>query len=516
MKPTPEDDVKIFGENESASKRVRASAEPKSVNCVISVKGKWSSSRKKQTPKSSKTSKSSVWRWLSQTSTPAKPVNCELDDKVQIAPADADVNEPNACEPPESPVSEMSNSEALEPQETIEKCEISEVVNCSDPSSGPNVNETFVVKNEIETFHLESTSSSFLEHVVSYANVEGFESTSSSFLDIVNSCAVEPKEANVNVNGVEFNSTTSSFMVNVNQFTKEEEVARLVDRVIKSHCEQEIHNVNELIDLVWAEAKCESGFVENMVRGIEQKFGCDVVKKVWDMLHDVEVCNSHNVKGVKRKCEFVNPASLKKLKQDPSCESPVGLIASQLADVKLDGTFQVRNPSNKVDVLSSSLKKLNLGNGGIHRCELDAKIGVSDPTEAMVNGIVHEDQVSKNIGDIGQSSCVEIIQEKFPEISPKMEILAKHGNLTSNIEICSDPPANEHYSDANVGTVGESGDFTENPISPPSMRNRIFALGGCLDQIHVKNDCFCTPFGPFKTTRKVVGCELLGCSIYEN
>ena len=177
----------------------------------------------------------------------------------------------------QSPVEcEISNLEASEPQKSQDKCELSNVVNCSDPSRGHKLDETFVVNHglinletgdsEIDTFHLESTSSSFLEHVDSYAKVEGFESTSTSFLEFVNSCAVEPGEGAVNENIVEFNSTTSSFLKNVEAFTKEDLVSQMVERVVNSHCERKIHNVNELID--WAEVMCESGYSEKMVQKV--------------------------------------------------------------------------------------------------------------------------------------------------------------------------------------------------------------------------------------------------------
>ena len=207
-----------------------------------------------------------------------------------------------------------------------------------------------------ETFKFDSTSSSFLLNGNNFTQDEAtrgenpeFDLTTSSFLENVNSLVLPEPEVEL----IEFNSTSSSFLLNVNTFCTNVKLKELFE----SSEVMAVKSVNHLTDVLWSKVKGNSEFEPNMVHKLGMEFGVNVVKLIWDSLHDHGTCAGAYIHGVKRKLELPCESS-KKLKLDLSekCELDLHLATENLAKVRISNGGQVR-------VISSMLENLELGQG---------------------------------------------------------------------------------------------------------------------------------------------------------
>ena len=148
---------------------------------------------------------------------------------------------------------------------------------------------------------------------------DSFDTTTSSFLDNVNefsstkcvnlendgrSSSVSSCESN----SVRFNSTMCSFLENIDQYTAEvlkfKEESEIVDWFMLSESLVHARSVNDLIDGLWVELFGEWKFVNKMCEKIEQTCGFDLVNAIGFNSKNPTSKSCLKLKGLKREAEL--------------------------------------------------------------------------------------------------------------------------------------------------------------------------------------------------------------------
>ena len=162
-----------------------------------------------------------------------------------------------------------------------------------------------------------------------------FDTTTSSILDflrkhsegeVCESPSCESSESSI----MKFNSTTSSYLENIDEYMVE--TAKLKDETEKiqwmSYSLENVWSVNDIMDKLWLYVNGNWKFESNMSQKLSEKLGFDVVKRLWlAMKSDDDLVNK--VAGIKRKAEL-SPAKL-------GCEnSPISRESVKPASPNLD------------------------------------------------------------------------------------------------------------------------------------------------------------------------------------